>query len=78
MKEALSNIVRTPVDKGGYGLSDEKIDEVVEVKHNNGNVSKMSTGAVVIAAITSCTNTSNPSVMLGAVWSLRKPLKKAW
>lgn len=29
-------------------------------------------GSVVIAAITSCTNTSNPSVMLGAgmVWIL--------
>ena len=26
----------------------------------------MGTGAVVIAAITTCTNTSNPSVMLGA------------
>ena len=26
----------------------------------------MGTGAVVIAAITSCTNTSNPSVMIGA------------
>ena len=28
--------------------------------------SNCSTGSVVIAAITSCTNTSNPSVMLGA------------
>ncbi|KAM8882292.1 cytoplasmic aconitate hydratase isoform 1-T2 [Synchiropus picturatus] len=32
----------------------------------NGNQYKLSHGSVVIAAITSCTNTSNPSVMLGA------------
>ncbi|WP_201317952.1 MULTISPECIES: aconitate hydratase AcnA [unclassified Paenibacillus] len=66
MKESFNSIIRTPIDKGGYGLSDEKISEVVEVPHPNGEVSKMGTGAVVIAAITSCTNTSNPSVMIGA------------
>ncbi|MFE5322593.1 aconitate hydratase AcnA [Paenibacillus sp. NPDC056579] len=66
MKESFNSIVRTPIEKGGYGLSDEKIAETVEVKHASGEVTKMGTGAVVIAAITSCTNTSNPSVMLGA------------
>lgn len=66
MKESFNSIIRTPIEKGGYGLTDEKIAEVVEVKHPNGESSTMGTGAVVIAAITSCTNTSNPSVMLGA------------
>jgi aconitate hydratase len=66
MKEAFNSIVRTPVDKGGYGLSEEKIAEQVELKYANGDNVKMGTGAVVIAAITSCTNTSNPSVMIGA------------
>src|SRR5499427_8829683 len=33
---------------------------------NNGDSFDLSSGAVVIAAITSCTNTSNPSLMLGA------------
>jgi aconitate hydratase len=37
----------------------------VEVQEN-GSSSKITDGAVVIAAITSCTNTSNPSVMIGA------------
>jgi len=32
----------------------------------NGIEYSLSHGSVVIAAITSCTNTSNPSVMLGA------------
>lgn len=66
MKESFNSIIRTPIDKGGYGLSDEKIEQVVTVNHPNGQESKMGTGAVAIAAITSCTNTSNPSVMLAA------------
>ncbi|MNH93541.1 Aconitate hydratase [compost metagenome] len=66
MKEAFNSIIRTPVANGGYGLSDEKIEEFVDVEYANGEKVKMGTGAVVIAAITSCTNTSNPSVMLGA------------
>lgn len=37
-----------------------------ESKINVGDKNSLSTGAVTIAAITSCTNTSNPSVMLAA------------
>ncbi|WP_058302787.1 aconitate hydratase AcnA [Gorillibacterium timonense] len=66
MKSAFDSIIRTPIDKGGYGLSDEKIEQAVDVAHPNGKTTSLKTGAVVIAAITSCTNTSNPSVMLGA------------
>jgi aconitate hydratase len=40
-------------------------DKHVQVR-NNGDSFDFSSGAVVIAAITSCTNTSNPSLMLGA------------
>ncbi|REE90544.1 aconitase [Paenibacillus taihuensis] len=76
MKEAFNSITRTPIDKGGYGLSDEKIAESVEVKHANGEVTKMGTGAVVIAAITSCTNTSNPSVMIGAALVAKKAVER--
>ena len=36
----------------------------------------MGTGAVVIAAITSCTNTSNPSVMLGAGLVAKKAVER--
>lgn len=76
MKENFEGIIRTPVDKGGYGLSDEKIAQVIEVEHKNGSTSKLSTGAVVIAAITSCTNTSNPSVMLGAGILAKKAVER--
>ncbi|RXZ81282.1 aconitate hydratase AcnA [Paenibacillaceae bacterium] len=76
MKQAFNDIIRTPIDKGGYGLSDSKIDQAVEVKHRDGAVTKMKTGAVVIAAITSCTNTSNPSVMLGAGLVAKKAVER--
>ncbi|HUC92285.1 MAG TPA: aconitate hydratase AcnA [Paenibacillus sp.] len=76
MKDAWHAAIRTPIEKGGYGLSDAKIEEVVEVKHPNGTTSRMGTGAVVIAAITSCTNTSNPTVMLGAGLVAKKAVER--
>src|SRR5205085_2609266 len=47
----------------------------VSVK-SNGASSQITDGAVVIAAITSCTNTSNPSVMIGAGLLARNALAK--
>jgi aconitate hydratase len=76
MKEAFNQSLRTPIDKGGFGLDEAKIAKSVEVHHPNGETSTMKTGAVVIAAITSCTNTSNPSVMLGAGLLAKKAVEK--
>ena len=36
MKESFNSIIRTPIDKGGYGLSEEKINASVEIKQKNG------------------------------------------
>jgi aconitate hydratase len=47
----------------------------VSVK-NNGDNFPLSSGAVVIAAITSCTNTSNPSLMLGAGLLAKKAVER--
>jgi aconitate hydratase len=47
----------------------------VEVK-NNGDHFELSNGSVVIAAITSCTNTSNPSLMLGAGLVAKKAVER--
>jgi aconitate hydratase len=47
----------------------------VSVK-NNGDAFELSSGAVVIAAITSCTNTSNPSLMLGAGLLAKKAVQR--
>lgn len=49
----------------GFGLSPEKL-AAEGIFLYEGKDYKLKHGSVVIAAITSCTNTSNPSVMLGA------------
>ncbi len=42
----------------------------------NGKTETLQQGAVVIAAITSCTNTSNPSVLIGAALMAKKAVEK--
>ena len=53
-----------------------KSKKSLKFNHTNGESVKMGTGAVVIAAITSCTNTSNPSVMLGAGLVAKKAVER--
>jgi aconitate hydratase len=43
---------------------------------NNGDSFDLASGAVVIAAITSCTNTSNPSLMIGAGLLAKKAVER--
>ncbi|MGO0062338.1 aconitate hydratase AcnA [Brevibacillus fluminis] len=76
MKEAFNASLRAPIEKAGFGLSEEKINTTVPVTYANGEKSELKTGSVVIAAITSCTNTSNPSVMLGAGIVAKKAVEK--
>lgn len=69
MKSQYNTLIQKPVAEGGYGLSDAQTEQSVELeglKDAQGNPVVLKTGSVVIAAITSCTNTSNPSVMIGA------------
>ncbi|KAL5978619.1 hypothetical protein ACLOJK_029736 [Asimina triloba] len=49
----------------GFAVPKESQDKVVKFSFH-GQPAELKHGSVVIAAITSCTNTSNPSVMLGA------------
>ncbi len=57
-----------------------KVMEGAPVKNitvrNNGDSFNLSSGSVVIAAITSCTNTSNPSLMLGAGLLAKKAVER--
>lgn len=64
MKGTFKQALQTAVDKGGFGLNAETLGNTGVV--SNGKDVTIGHGAVVIAAITSCTNTSNPSVMIGA------------
>jgi len=58
---------------GTFGKAHATAAVKVEV---NGSSSSITDGAVVIAAITSCTNTSNPSVMIGAGLLARNAVAK--
>ncbi len=64
-KAAFEHALVAPIAERGFALKPEAVARTATVK-DNGHSSTITHGAVVIAAITSCTNTSNPSVMLGA------------
>ncbi|XP_076175293.1 cytoplasmic aconitate hydratase [Ptiloglossa arizonensis] len=65
MKADFRQCLTSKVGFKGFGLSPEMVDSVGMFEYE-GKDYKLRNGSVVIAAITSCTNTSNPSVMLGA------------
>lgn len=60
----------------GFGREYGKTDKKIEVTSPAGNTYELKDGAVVIASITSCTNTSNPDVMIGAGLVARKARAK--
>ncbi len=64
-----------PRGENGYGLAPEERERRAAVRLN-GEEARLGHGAVVIAAITSCTNTSNPAVMLAAGLLARKAVEK--
>ncbi len=75
-----------PVTEGGYGKSADLLSKRTTVSVNgsrpsetalsHGKSGPVGHGSVLIAAITSCTNTSNPSVMLGAGLLAKKAVEK--
>ncbi len=65
MKSAFRRALRKPHEQRGFNLSKSDIGRTATVSEN-GQAAEIGHGSVVIAAITSCTNTSNPSVMVGA------------
>ena len=58
-----SHLLHQPIEANGYGRSQALTQERHEIHRPETSIGD---GDVLIAAITSCTNTSNPSVMLGA------------
>ncbi|MFQ5342221.1 MAG: aconitate hydratase AcnA [Anaerolineae bacterium] len=65
MKREFHRALTAPASKTGIGLPEEEKAHFATVSENGASF-EMKHGSVVIAAITSCTNTSNPSVMIGA------------
>ncbi|MBH3424049.1 aconitate hydratase AcnA [Pseudomonas gessardii] len=63
--------------EGGGGVAVGNADLVGEADYDfEGQTYRLKNGAVVIAAITSCTNTSNPSVMMAAGLVAKKAVEK--
>ncbi|MFN8597779.1 MAG: aconitate hydratase AcnA, partial [Anaerolineae bacterium] len=65
MKKSFEGALVAPVKDRGFGLGEGDLSKTGVVK-DNGHSAEIKHGAVVIASITSCTNTSNPSVLIAA------------
>ncbi|MBI5150316.1 MAG: aconitate hydratase AcnA [Candidatus Omnitrophica bacterium] len=65
-------LLTKPVKEKGFGLNQEAAARTVAV-NDHANIRH---GSVVIAALTSCTNTSNPSVLVGAALLAKKAVEK--
>ena len=75
VKKTFAESLTAPTAKRGFALEGPALTRTGTVKEN-GHDSTIHHGAVVIAAITSCTNTSNPSVMVAAGLVARKAVAK--
>ena len=65
MKNDFNSCLKNPVGFKGYNIAEDKLASSSKFTYE-GKEYELSHGSVVIAAITSCTNTSNPDVMLAA------------
>ena len=68
--------VQRPVTENGFNKSRQVFGQSVKVETAAKKKANIGTGSVLIAAITSCTNTSNPSVMLAAGLLAKKAVEK--
>ena len=73
VKNTFSNLLKQPITDGGYGLS---ASDLPQRPSDPNQVEQITHGSVVIAAITSCTNTSNPSVMIAAGLLAKKAVER--
>ncbi|MGC8594732.1 MAG: aconitate hydratase AcnA [Candidatus Kryptoniota bacterium] len=75
IKESFKKSLSASPAERGFGLKPEDIEKKAAAS-NNGSSFELHNGSVVIAAITSCTNTSNPSVLIGAGLLAKKAVEK--
>ena len=75
LQESFRASLKAPVAERGFGLSPEAAARQATVGTNGGSY-KIGHGTVVIASITSCTNTSNPSVLVAAGLVAKKAVEK--
>lgn len=75
MQKDFHNCIKNAPGFKGFGIPEEKRAFVSKINFE-GKEYELKHGSVVIAAITSCTNTSNPSVMLQAGMLARNAVKR--
>jgi aconitate hydratase len=77
LKREFSAAFSKPVAESGFGKKPEDFAAVsAQVSLNGHGSARIGHGSVLIAAITSCTNTSNPSVMLAAGLLAKKAVER--
>ena len=77
LKESFNAVFSRPASDGGFEKDTAELRKTKAViPSNNGGKTEIGHGSVLIAAITSCTNTSNPSVMLAAGLLAKKAVAK--
>ncbi len=76
MRREFVSAFQRPVAENGFGKARKDVAKSVKLEMTNKKKVKVGTGSVLIAAITSCTNTSNPSVMLAAGLLAKKAVEK--
>ncbi|MFP6900345.1 MAG: aconitate hydratase AcnA, partial [Opitutales bacterium] len=75
LKQRFQTMLSEEVSDGGFGLEPDALANR-ETVGLNGASSEIGHGSVLIAAITSCTNTSNPSVMIAAGLLAKKAVQR--
>ncbi|MEX2399945.1 MAG: aconitate hydratase AcnA [Rhodothermales bacterium] len=76
LKEAFANSFVSPAGPKGFGREADDLKNTGAYKDEDGNELDLKHGDVVISAITSCTNTSNPTVMIGAGLLAKKAIER--
>ncbi|OZI45952.1 aconitate hydratase AcnA [Bordetella genomosp. 4] len=71
VKTTFNDLFSKPVAENGFNQPAEKLDQVFTTSAGT----QIKNGDILIAAITSCTNTSNPSVLLAAGLLAKKAVK---
>ncbi|MBO1029787.1 aconitate hydratase AcnA [Tessaracoccus sp. SD287] len=65
-----------PEEHGHHGTKERRVSRATPVTLADGTSFELDHGSVAVASITSCTNTSNPSVMLGAGLLAKKAVER--
>ncbi|MFP7736018.1 aconitate hydratase AcnA [Priestia aryabhattai] len=76
MQKEFKKALTAPVSNQSFGLDAKDVDKEITFKLADGSETTMKTGAIAIAAITSCTNTSNPYVLVAAGLVAKKAVEK--